>query len=165
MLLLTAKVQGVDQRRFADLGVAGVLFKPFDPLTLADADFRRAGLEGLASPGRCTHLMQEYERSGRQDGRAAGAVVAEEPPHRGGAAGDAGPGLCRGRIWKSERRSAREAAQAAHKLAGALGMYGYDEGTNIAREIDALLSSDVPGVAHLADLTARLRAAVFPAGA
>lgn len=36
VLLLTAKVQGVDQRRFAGLGVAGVLFKPFDPLTLAE---------------------------------------------------------------------------------------------------------------------------------
>lgn len=36
VLLLTAKVQGVDQRRFAGLGVCGVLFKPFDPLTLAD---------------------------------------------------------------------------------------------------------------------------------
>ena len=35
VLLLTAKVQGVDQRRFADLGVAAVLLKPFDPLTLA----------------------------------------------------------------------------------------------------------------------------------
>jgi len=35
VLLLTAKVQGVDKRRFADLGVAAVLFKPFDPLTLA----------------------------------------------------------------------------------------------------------------------------------
>jgi CheY-like chemotaxis protein len=35
VLLLTAKVQGVDQRRFANLGVAAVLFKPFDPLTLA----------------------------------------------------------------------------------------------------------------------------------
>jgi CheY-like chemotaxis protein len=35
VLLLTAKVQGVDQRRFASLGVAGVLLKPFDPLTLA----------------------------------------------------------------------------------------------------------------------------------
>ncbi len=34
VLLLTAKVQGVDQRRFADLGVAAVLFKPFDPMTL-----------------------------------------------------------------------------------------------------------------------------------
>ena len=36
VLLLTAKVQAVDQQRFADLGVAGVLFKPFDPLTLAN---------------------------------------------------------------------------------------------------------------------------------
>lgn len=36
VLLLTAKVQGIDKRRFADLGVAGVLFKPFDPLTLAE---------------------------------------------------------------------------------------------------------------------------------
>ena len=35
VLLLTAKVQSNDQRRFADLGVEAVLFKPFDPLTLA----------------------------------------------------------------------------------------------------------------------------------
>lgn len=34
VLLLTAKVQSSDQRLFADLGVDGVLFKPFDPLTL-----------------------------------------------------------------------------------------------------------------------------------
>lgn len=35
VVLLTAKVQGVDQRRFAGLGVAAILMKPFDPLTLA----------------------------------------------------------------------------------------------------------------------------------
>ena len=35
VLLLTAKVQGVSQRRFAGLGVSAVLFKPFNPLTLA----------------------------------------------------------------------------------------------------------------------------------
>lgn len=35
VILLTAKVQGIDQRRFASLGVAAVLLKPFDPLTLA----------------------------------------------------------------------------------------------------------------------------------
>jgi CheY-like chemotaxis protein len=34
VLLLTAKVQGADQRRFAGLGVLAVLSKPFDPLTL-----------------------------------------------------------------------------------------------------------------------------------
>jgi CheY-like chemotaxis protein len=36
VLLLTAKVQAADQQSFAHLGVAGVLFKPFDPLTLSD---------------------------------------------------------------------------------------------------------------------------------
>jgi CheY-like chemotaxis protein len=35
VLLLTAKVQSNDQRRFADLGVTAVLFKPFDPLKLS----------------------------------------------------------------------------------------------------------------------------------
>ncbi len=35
VLLLTAKVQANDQRRFADLGVEAILFKPFDPLTLS----------------------------------------------------------------------------------------------------------------------------------
>ena len=35
VILLTAKVQSSDQRRFADLGVEAVLFKPFDPLTLS----------------------------------------------------------------------------------------------------------------------------------
>ena len=34
VLLLTAKVQSSDQRRYADLGVNAILFKPFDPLTL-----------------------------------------------------------------------------------------------------------------------------------
>lgn len=34
VILLTAKVQGVDLRRFADLGVAAVLNKPFDPMAL-----------------------------------------------------------------------------------------------------------------------------------
>ncbi len=49
VLLLTAKVQSNDQRRFADLGVEAVLFKPFDPMTLSDADCRGPGLELIAS--------------------------------------------------------------------------------------------------------------------
>jgi CheY-like chemotaxis protein len=36
VLLLTAKVQAADRRRFADLGVAAVLSKPFDPMTLSE---------------------------------------------------------------------------------------------------------------------------------
>jgi two-component system alkaline phosphatase synthesis response regulator PhoP len=34
VLLLTAKARPADRERFADLGVVGVLPKPFDPLTL-----------------------------------------------------------------------------------------------------------------------------------
>ena len=35
VLFLTAKVQATDRRRFADLGIHGVLVKPFDPMTLS----------------------------------------------------------------------------------------------------------------------------------
>ena len=34
VILLTAKVQAVDRRRFTDLGVAGLIAKPFDPINL-----------------------------------------------------------------------------------------------------------------------------------
>jgi two-component system alkaline phosphatase synthesis response regulator PhoP len=36
VILLTAKAQGADRRRFAQLDVAGTLTKPFDPMTLTD---------------------------------------------------------------------------------------------------------------------------------
>ena len=35
VLLLTAKAQSSDQRRFAGLGAKAILLKPFDPLTLS----------------------------------------------------------------------------------------------------------------------------------
>jgi two-component system, OmpR family, alkaline phosphatase synthesis response regulator PhoP len=34
VIFLTAKVQGADRRKFMELGVQGVIAKPFDPLTL-----------------------------------------------------------------------------------------------------------------------------------
>ncbi|HEY9856718.1 MAG TPA: response regulator [Stenomitos sp.] len=36
VVLLTAKVQSSDRRQFADLGVQGVIAKPFDPMQLAE---------------------------------------------------------------------------------------------------------------------------------
>ena len=36
VILLTAKAQAADRRSFDDLGVAGVLSKPFDPMSLPD---------------------------------------------------------------------------------------------------------------------------------
>jgi hypothetical protein len=55
-----------------------------------------------------------------------------------------------------------EAAGAAHKLAGSLGMYGYDEGTRIARELEVLLNGANPDAARLSVLTVALRAAILP---
>jgi CheY-like chemotaxis protein len=45
VILLTAKVQAADQKRFSDLGVSAVMFKPFDPLTLAGDIARALGWE------------------------------------------------------------------------------------------------------------------------
>lgn len=36
VIFLTAKVQTADRRRFTDLGVRGVIAKPFDPLLLGE---------------------------------------------------------------------------------------------------------------------------------
>ncbi|MBI3801657.1 MAG: response regulator [Deltaproteobacteria bacterium] len=43
VLLLTAKVQSADRRQFADLGVQGVIAKPFDPLKLSEEMIRLLG--------------------------------------------------------------------------------------------------------------------------
>jgi HPt (histidine-containing phosphotransfer) domain-containing protein len=56
----------------------------------------------------------------------------------------------------------REAVGSAHKLAGSLGMYGYDEGTRVARELEALLGAAAPDPARLHALIVQLRQAVFP---
>jgi CheY-like chemotaxis protein len=36
VILLTAKVQVADRLRFAELGLTAMIFKPFDPMALAD---------------------------------------------------------------------------------------------------------------------------------
>lgn len=43
VLLLTAKVQPADQRRFAQLDVRGVIAKPFDPMSLPDQVLQALG--------------------------------------------------------------------------------------------------------------------------
>lgn len=44
VILLTAKVQAADRKQFHDLGVRGVIAKPFDPMALADeVESRLAG--------------------------------------------------------------------------------------------------------------------------
>ncbi len=43
VILLTAKVQATDKARFEELGVSGLIAKPFDPMTLADEVSTRLG--------------------------------------------------------------------------------------------------------------------------
>ena len=46
VILLTAKTQAADRSRFASIGVAGMLSKPFDPMALCD---QIAGILGWES--------------------------------------------------------------------------------------------------------------------
>jgi HPt (histidine-containing phosphotransfer) domain-containing protein len=51
----------------------------------------------------------------------------------------------------------------AHKLAGSLGMFGYAEGTDLARQIEILLETEAaPPSDRLATLAGNLRTTLFP---
>jgi HPt (histidine-containing phosphotransfer) domain-containing protein len=67
--------------------------------------------------------------------------------------------IAAGRLTEELRE---EASHTAHKLAGSLGMYGYDEGTRIARKIEVLLGAAARDAARFSSLVAELRRAVFP---
>jgi HPt (histidine-containing phosphotransfer) domain-containing protein len=56
----------------------------------------------------------------------------------------------------------KAALDAAHKLSGSLGMYGYDRGTLIARELELMLDSPEPDPARLSAHAAELRQTLFP---
>lgn len=56
-----------------------------------------------------------------------------------------------------------EAADVAHKLAGSLGMYGYEDGTRLARKLELLLDYRTPDAAQIERLARELRASLsFP---
>lgn len=50
-----------------------------------------------------------------------------------------------------------EAVGIAHKLAGSLGMFGYDRGTDISRQIEQMLAVPAAASEHLAALVSELR--------
>lgn len=58
-----------------------------------------------------------------------------------------------------------EALDIAHKLSGSLGMFGSHRGTEIAREMEAILKAAAPNdLPRLATLAADLRNTLFPKG-
>ncbi len=62
-----------------------------------------------------------------------------------------------------ESRLSEEALDEAHKLAGSLGTFGFPQGTEIARELEAGLELGTLAPERMRELTRRLRETVFPA--
>ena len=57
-----------------------------------------------------------------------------------------------------------EATDLAHKLAGSLGMFGFPQGTEIARKMEVLLNGGKPDGVALTELTVQLREVLSQAG-
>ncbi len=55
-----------------------------------------------------------------------------------------------------------EAVSLAHTFAGSLGMFGYEEGTRLARELEQHLQSASPDPTTIAGLTNQLRRCLLP---
>ncbi len=55
------------------------------------------------------------------------------------------------------------ALDVAHKLSGSLGMFGFAQGTLVARELEQLLGAPDPDVVRIAELSKQLRAMLLPA--
>jgi HPt (histidine-containing phosphotransfer) domain-containing protein len=67
-----------------------------------------------------------------------------------------------GTLGEAERS---EAESCAHKLAGSLGLYGFDRGSSVARVIEGILKEGAPpepGPPRLRSAVAELRAALEP---
>ena len=86
VLLLTAKVQGPDQRKFAEMGVAATLFKPFDPLTLAkQISAALARVRGSKGTQRQHFPGRERAEPGAKAAKHDLCSLGSEPAHGGGA--------------------------------------------------------------------------------
>ena len=57
---------------------------------------------------------------------------------------------------------AGEAMETAHKWAGSLGMFGFAEGTRLARELEVELETGAPDATKVQALVSGLRAVLFP---
>ena len=62
-------------------------------------------------------------------------------------------------LTPEDRHAARDIA---HKLAGTLGMFGRQQATEIARQLELLLTEPLANPSRLAPLTIELRQSLFP---
>jgi diguanylate cyclase (GGDEF)-like protein len=126
------------RRLVTEFGVADVLFHPVDPLHLAEraasilgvplsAASDEAGLEPVAPPVEsvmATQLATVWKRAGARTLERLETLEA------------AGGELLEGRLSPAQRG---QAEREAHRLAGSLGMFGFERASRFAREIEHLL--------------------------
>lgn len=67
------------------------------------------------------------------------------------------------RRGRSSEEVLAEAVRAAHKLAGSLGMFGYNAASILAREAEELLEGGSPDAARLDAIAASIRSEILPA--
>jgi two-component system alkaline phosphatase synthesis response regulator PhoP len=123
VILLTARAQSADRARFAVLGVAGMLAKPFDPMTLSEqiaailADREAAPAAVVLDAGLRAIFQQHADDFQARVATLEQALVA----------------LAAGCLDDELRLVAK---REAHKLVGSLGTFGLTRGTDLAREVE-----------------------------
>jgi two-component system, OmpR family, response regulator len=136
IIFLTAKVLPAEIAHFEQLGAAGVIAKPFDPLTLGDellAAWKAGGIKGARVPGESLRVRKEadsltksFVRRIRTDVVRIQVIVQQ---------------LCDG-----DQSTLKEAYRIAHSIHGSGAIFGFPDlsvsGGVIERLIDSVLRSD-----------------------
>jgi CheY-like chemotaxis protein/HPt (histidine-containing phosphotransfer) domain-containing protein len=138
VIFMTARAQRRELEQFKAIGAAGVICKPFDPMTLADELRRLLGAAGMAA------LSTGFTARLRSDAEALAGIRTK--------LADAG----------QRPAAVEEIRSIAHSLAGSAGLFGFDQigdeaalledaaietlrggagGDGVERELDSLLRS------------------------
>jgi CheY-like chemotaxis protein len=124
VVFLTARAELGARQRFLALGAAGVIAKPFDPITLAAEVRRFVAVEGVLSPAR-----EGFLRRLRADARALSA--------------------CRLHMTRAHSQIAlMRINEIAHSLAGAGGIYGFAGITCASTALSDAAESNLAGRAQ-----------------
>ncbi len=131
VLFMTARAQARELQQFIALGARGVISKPFDPMTLAHSV--RSHLQGI----RMDSLKTVFVRRAKSDA----AVLAS----------------CRSALGRETGpATAARIREIAHGLAGAAGLFGFDQISSDAADLEETVLARLDGDASAEDLTRAL---------
>ncbi len=123
VVFVTAKAMPSELQRFLDIGAAGVIAKPFDPMAIS-GQLREIWRQAMSDPE--AKFAEKFEAlrtayAGRLDGR-----LKEMEGHRGALASASG----------SDGETVEHISRAAHKLAGNAATFGFAELGEAAAELE-----------------------------